>query len=223
MFSYGRRVISEKFSQVNVLFALDAMVDGVVMSFNRTLDWVGSLLPIPGLEGLMNLVKAILFSASTYIDETIFSYTLARQESNPWQGGRDGLIYYCQNAREILKTAVWVVILDKVLTALLWVAFLAPALFVVHLFPGMIGGAALIGSVMCAANARSAFLEPIFLIMVMTRFHVAAENQAINAEWDARLCAVSDKFSQIKEKAIAWVNAESTSSSASNAAQLNQA
>ncbi len=206
MFSYGKRIITGKFTQANVLFTLDAMIDGVVMSFNRTLDWVGSLLPIPGVEGLMNLVKAVLFSASTYIDETIFSYTLARKETNPWQGGRDGLIYYCQNAKEILKTAVWVVVLDKVLTAVLWVVFLAPAIAITHFIGGIIGGAALIASVLCAANARSAFLEPVFLIMVMTKFHVAAENQPINAEWDARLTSISDKFGQIKEKAIDWVN-----------------
>lgn len=206
MFSYGKRIITEKFTQVNVLFALDALIDGVVLSFNRTLDWVGSLLPIPGLEGLMNVVKAILFSASTYIDETIFSYTLARNESNPWRGGQDGLIYYCQNAKEILKTAVWVVVLDKVLTLIIWVCFLAPAILVVHLIGGILGGAALIASVLFAANARSAFLEPIFLIMVMIKFHVSVEKQAINAEWDARLTSVSDKFGQIKAKAVEWVN-----------------
>lgn len=220
MFSYGKRIITGKFTQANVLFTLDAMIDGVVMSFNRTLDWVGSLLPIPGVEGLMNLVKAVLFSASTYIDETIFSYTLARKETNPWQGGRDGLIYYCQNAREILKTAVWVVVLDKVLTAVLWVVFLAPAIAITHFIGGIIGGAALIASVLCAANARSAFLEPIFLIMVMTKFHVAAENQPINAEWDSRLTSISDKFGQIKEKAIEWVNEGGNVAKPSNSREL---
>lgn len=220
MFSYGKRIISEKFTQANVLFTLDAMIDGVVMSFNRTLDWVGSLLPIPGVEGLMNLVKAILFSASTYIDETIFSYTLARKETNPWQGGRDGLIYYCQNAKEILKTAVWVVVLDKVMTAILWIVFLAPAIAITHFIGGIIGGAALIASILCAANARSAFLEPVFLIMVMTKFHVAAENQPINAEWDSRLTSISDKFGQIKEKAIEWVNDGTNVAKPSNSREL---
>ena len=210
MFSYGKRVITEKFTQVNALFVLDSMIDGVVMSFNRTLDWVGNLLPIPGVQGLMNLVKAILFSASTYIDETIFSYTLARRDPNPWHGGQDGLIYYCQNAKEILTTAVWVVVLDKIFTALLWIVFLAPAIIVVHFLGGFFGGAALVASVLCAANARSAFLEPIFLIMVMTKFHVSVENQPINAEWDERLTSLSDKFGQIKSKAIDWARNDSS-------------
>lgn len=204
MFAYGKRVVRERFVQVNVLFAMDRLVDGVVRAFNNTLDWVAGLLPIPGMDGLMKIVKAILFSASTYVDETIFSYLLARKETNPWQGGQDGLIYYCQNAKPVLKTAIWVVVLDKVLTVVLWGLMLAPALLVTHLIGGAAGGWALAIAVLFAANARSAFLEPLFLVMVMTTFHVAAEGQPINAEWDARLSSVSAKFKQIKEKALAW-------------------
>ncbi|NCC52581.1 MAG: hypothetical protein EOM20_15370 [Spartobacteria bacterium] len=205
MFAYGRRVVRERFVQVNVLFGMDRLLDGVIRSFNRTLDWVSSLIPIPGLEGLMNIVKAILYSASTYLDETIFSYILARKETNPWRGGQDGLIYYCQNAKSILKTAIWVVILDKVCTVLLWVLMLLPALAVTHLIGGAAGGWAIVIAILFAANARSAFLKPLFLIMVMTTFHVCAEGQSINLEWDARLTKLSGKFKQIKDKAAAWI------------------
>ena len=210
MFSYGKRVVQDRFLQVNVLFALDHLVDGVVRAFNGTLDWVGNLLPIPGMEGLMKLVKAILFSASTYLDETIFSYILARNETNPWRGGQDGLIYYCQNAKPVLKTAIWVVVLDKVLSVVLWGLMLLPALLVMKFFPeGAASLWAIVIAVLFAANARSAFLEPIFLIMVMTTFHVGAEGRPIHLEWDARLTSVSGKFAQIKDKALAWTAGKS--------------
>lgn len=205
MFAYGKKVVTERFGQVNVLFAVDHLVDGAVRAFNNTLDWVGNLLPIPGMEGLMKFVKAILFSASTYLDETIFSYILARGEANPWRGGQDGLLYYCQNAKPVLKTAIWVVVLDKVLTVVLWGLMMAPALLVTHLVGGGTALAAIVVAALFAANARSAFLEPLFLIMVMTTFHVSAENQPINAEWDARLTNLSAKFRELKEKALAWV------------------
>lgn len=220
MFAYGYRIVSEKFTQVNVLFALDALIDGVVRSFNNTLDWVGNLLPIPGLDSLMHVVRAILLSASTYIDETIFSYSLARQETNPWLGGQDGLIYYCQNVKGILKTAVYVVVIDKVCTALLWAIFLAPALALVWMFGGIIGGAALVASVLCAANARSAFLEPIFLIMVMITFHVAAEDQPIDSEWDGRLSSLSSNFVEIRDKAAAWIAAPGQTSTGNDPAAV---
>ena len=127
MFAYGRRVVTARFGQVNLLFGLNALVRGVLQAFHRTLDWLGELLPIPGLDGLARLLDIVLGAATRYLDKVIFSYTLARGDGDPWQISREGVVYYCQNAKPILGTAVRVVIFEYVLTALLWVLLLAPA------------------------------------------------------------------------------------------------
>lgn len=206
MFAYGRRVVTERFAEVNVLFAVDALVKGILNAFHRTLDWIAGLLPIPGLDTVANVVNAVVRAAGTYVDETIFSYGLARGETNPWRSAKDGLVYYCQNAREILKTAIWVVVLDKVLTAVAWVICLAPGFLLASVVPGPAGGVALGIGLLLALNVRAAFLSPLFLVMVMTRFHVAVRGQAIDATWDARLGAVSDEFQEVAEKARTWVS-----------------
>jgi len=107
---------------------------------------------------------------------------------------------------EILKTAAWVVVLDKVLTAVVWVLMLAPAFVLLAILPPAAapGGfiAALVMAALFASNVRQAFLKPVFLVMVMTKFHVVVRNQAINSEWDERLSGVSSKFREIKEKAM---------------------
>ncbi len=108
--------------------------------------------------------------------------------------------------------------LDKVLTVVLWAIMLLPALLVAKLFPE--GSAAIwtfAVAVLFAANARSAFLEPLFLIMVMTTFHVSVENQPLNLEWDARLTALSGKFKELKDKAAAWVSGKPAPSAAPSA------
>src|SRR5262245_56774996 len=71
MFAYGKRIVTQRFAEVNVLFAVDILVEGVVRAFNRTLDFITGLIPIPALQQLMVLVKAVIFAATTYIDETI--------------------------------------------------------------------------------------------------------------------------------------------------------
>lgn len=212
MFAYGKRIVTERFGQVNVLFGLDLLIKGVVGALNRTLNFVANLLPIPGLQSLMALVNAIVRAATTYIDETIFSYNLARGDENPWRSSKDALIYYAQNSQEILKTAIWVVVLDKVLTVVIWAVMLAPAFLMLAILPesakpgGFIGG--LVIAALFASNVRQAFLKPIFLVMVMTKFHVSVRNQAINLEWDQRLSSVSSKFGEIREKAgRAWTPA----------------
>ncbi len=208
MFQYGIRTVKSRFGEVNVLFGLDMLVDGIVGAFNRTLDFVTGLLPVPGLDSVMGVVKAILRAATTYIDETIFSYNLARGDENVFRSSKDGLIYYAQNSKEVLKTGVWVVVLDKVLTAIIWMVMLAPAFVIGWLMPAS-GVWVTITAFVCAAlfagDVRAAFLRPLFLTMVMIKFHTSVQRQAINPEWDARLDSASEKFRELSRKAADWV------------------
>jgi hypothetical protein len=207
MFDYGRRVVTERFGQVNLLFAMQLLVRGVVHAFNRTLDWLSHLLPIPGLSSVVGIVNAVVRAATTYIDETVFSYNLARGDENPWRSSKDALIYYGQNSVEILKTAAWVVVLDKVLTVVVWAVMLIPAGLLLFVLPTALKpGGMLLGFVIAAlfaSNIRQAFLKPIFLTMVMTKFHVVVRGQPIDTVWDERLSGVSGKFRDLKDKALA--------------------
>lgn len=204
---YGKRVVTEKFGQVNVLFGLNMLVRGILGAFHRTLDWLAEMLPIPGLSGLANLVNIVMRAATRYLDKVILSYNLARNDQDPWRGAREGIVYYCQNAKPILQTSVWIVILEHVLSALLWLVLLAPAALVTLLLPHAVRESAAIVTIIIAAlfagALRESFIKPLFLIMMMVRFHALIENQPINQEWDARLATVSDKFRDLGNQAMA--------------------
>ncbi len=224
MFAYGKEIVSSRFKEVNVLFAMDLLISGVVKAFNRTIEGVANFLPLPGIDGIAKVVGAILHAMTTFIDETIFSYGLARGDKNPWRSGRDGLVYYAQNAKGILKTSLGTVVLEKVLVVLAWILCMAPAALFAYLMPGnengtlwMIGIAALF-----AWNIKEAFLHPLFLIMIMTKFHVSVQGQEIDETWDARLEKVSGKFGQIKEKIREW-HRDSTSAAPAPASPLEGA
>lgn len=208
MFAYGIATVKRRFAEVTVLFALNALINGVVSTFNRTLDFIGELLPIPGLEGILRLVHLVINAATRYIDKAIFSYNLARGDANPWRSSQDGILYYCQNAKEILKTSVWVVVLDKLLTVAIWFLLLGPSVGVALLLPHAVQGFGtllyLVIAALFAANIRSAFLKPLFLIMILAKYHLVIEGQAINAAWDQRLTEVSKKFVELKNQAAAW-------------------
>ncbi|HKU42665.1 MAG TPA: hypothetical protein VJR89_31115 [Polyangiales bacterium] len=202
MFEYGKRIVTERFGQMNAMFALDLLVHGVVRAFNRTLNWIAGLLPIPGLRDLAGIVNAIVYSAATFIDETILSYSLARGDEDAVRSSRDGLIYYAQNSKEVLKTGLWIVVLDKVSTFLAWIVMLAPTLLVGAILPSALKGAGILFTLVMSGlltwNLRAAFLEPLFLTMIMIKFHVSVHGQAINLEWDDRLSQVSGKFVELK-------------------------
>lgn len=203
MFDYGKQVVTARFGQVNAMFALDMLVHGIVLAFNRTLDFIAGLLPIPGLSNVASVINAVVRASATYVDETILSYSLARGDEDNFRSSRDGLIYYAQNSKEVLKTGIWIVVLDKVLMFAVWLLMLAPAFGVAWLMPGSTFTlVAFFFAWLFASNVRAAFLEPLFLIMIMVKFHVSAEGQAIDLEWDDRLCRVSDKFVELKDRIV---------------------
>jgi hypothetical protein len=205
MFAYGKRIVIEKFGQVNGLFAMNLLVRGVVNAVHGTIEGVGHLLPIPGIAAIGNLITAVLRAATRYMDKVVFSYNLACGDPNPWRSAQQGLVYYAQNAKPLLKQAVWIVVLEHVLSVLLWLALLVPAAVVTAMLPDDVrnwGGLVTIAiAALCAVSARSAFLKPVFLIMVAVRFHALIEHHQINQEWIARLAQLSKKFRDLGQSA----------------------
>jgi hypothetical protein len=55
-----------------------------------------------------------------------------------------------------------------------------------------------------ALAARGAFVKPLFLIMILVRFHTAIEDQPIRQDWGARLDQLSGKFRNLEQKAQAY-------------------
>jgi len=207
MLAYGKRVVTERFAETNVLFGLNALVRGIVKSFHRTLDWISEIIPIPGLESMAKVITLILQATTRYLDKVIFSYNLARNDGDPWRSSREGLIYYAQNAKPVLKTAIWSLILERVLTIFLWLVLLAPAGLITLALPHSMrefgGLMTILVALMVAASLRSAIIKPLFLIMIMVRFHSFMEGQAINPEWDERLSTISAKFRDLGQGAAA--------------------
>lgn len=203
---YGKNIVLGRFMQMNVLVAVDSFVLGIARSFNRTLDWITGLIPIPGMESIMQFVHTIVNRATTFIDETILSYNLARGDANVWRSSLDGLLYYAANAKPILKTAVISTLIQYALTFGCFLICLVPAFFIQHFLPAAVSGYAWIAAVAMAAAIKSAFLEPIFLVMVALTFHKNVQNQPINEAWAETLASASGKFQELKQKAQTFVS-----------------
>lgn len=199
---YGKETVLKNFTQTNVLVAVDALVTGVASAFNRSLDWISNLIPIPGMDSIMKVVHLIVRRATTFLDETILSYNLARGDENVWRSSMDGLVYYAENAKPILKTAIISVLIQYLLTLLIFVLCLGPAYVIGLVLPEAAASYAWLIAVVLAEGVRSTLLEPIFLVMVALTFHKSIQNQPINEAWVAKLEAVSSKFGKLKQKAL---------------------
>jgi hypothetical protein len=188
MFTYGRRIVSLRFADVTVLFGLQTLVRGALSNFHRTVEWLSDLLPVARLEFFARVI--------IYLEKMIFSYDLARNDTNPWRASRDGLIYYCQNAKPILRTVLWITLLDILLSVFVWIVILGAILLSARLWPHLATGYVVyaLTATLLAGSIRAAFLQPTFMIMIMVRFHALAEGQVINLQWDERLEQISRQF-----------------------------
>ncbi len=204
-FAYGKRVVLARIGQETVLYGLNALVRGIVQSLHSTLDWLTETLPIPGLGGVSRVIDMVLKGATRYLDKVIFSYSLARNDEDVWRSSREGLAYYAQNVRPILKTTIWSVVLERILTVLLLLLLLAPAAAVTLALPSAVrevgGVVTVVVAILLAGPLRAAFVKPIFMAMMMVRFHSAIEGQPINPEWDNRLSTISGQFRELGAQA----------------------
>lgn len=200
-FAYGRRIVMDRFGEVAVLFGLNALIRSVLRAFHNALDTIGEWLPAPGINAIVGLVNTVLTAATRYLDKVVLSYDLARGGDDPRRNIQDGLVYYCQNAKPILTTSIWMVIVERCLSILLWLLLLVPAGVATMALPDAIReyGAVVTVSIaaLLALTLRAAFIQPLFLICVMIRFHALVENQPINSTWVGYLDGLSDKFRQI--------------------------
>jgi len=198
-FSYGRRIVVSRFGEVTLLFGFSALVRGILNTFHGTLDTVSGMLPIPGLSAIASLIDMTAKAATRYLDKVILSYTLARNDGDPWHSAQDGMIYYCQNAKAILKTSIWIVIMERVVSLLLFLLLFVVAGATVALpaaVPEMEAGVTLAAAFLLATVIRAAFIKPLFLISMLVRFHTLIEDQPINTQWSHYLDQLSPDFSR---------------------------
>src|SRR5690606_10630684 len=183
---------------------LDQLIKGVLRAFNGAFFTVSALIPIPGLQGLVKFANTVVNLSLTYLDEVILAYDLRSRGDNPWRAGQSALVLYAQNYQAFLKNAFFLAVVIWGLTLVVFLLALAPAAGLVALFPGSAGVLTLIVAVVFAWAVKQAVIEPFAMTALMQVFFKVTDGQVPNAEWEARLDGLSEKFRTIKARAAEW-------------------
>jgi hypothetical protein len=208
--TYGQQVVRERFGEVNVLFAIDQIVKGVLHAVTGLVRGVLSVLPIPGLQQIIGLVQAFLNIAVGFVDEVILSYGIRTRAQNPWESARTALILYGQNYKEMLKNAAWLVVVTYVLAFVIFLFALAPAGALVVLLPGPVSAFSIVIALLFAWSIKAAILEPLAITCMLQVYFDKTAGQAPDPEWEKRLDGLSGKFRKLAEKGAAWVGRRQT-------------
>lgn len=205
---YAAARVKERFAETSVLFAVQQVVRGVLAAITGILQGVASILPIPGLEQFVGVVKAFLRIAVGMIDQVILAYAFKTRATNPWASAQTAVVLYAQNYRVMLKNAAWLTVISYGLAFVVFLVMLAPAGAVVYLIPGGWSAGGFIFAIVFAWAVKAALLEPFVIASMMQVYFRTIEGQEPDPAWDARIAQVSRKYTEMKERAIAWMRGE---------------
>lgn len=202
---YARDVVTQRFGQASALFALDQLVKGVVGAVTGLMQGILMILPIPGLDRVMGLVRAYLKLAVGLVDEVILAHAIRTKSDNPWASAQEALVLYAQNAKPMLVNAAWLTLIVYGLSFGVFLLMLAPAAAIVYLLPGAWSAGGFVFAILFAWAVKAALIEPFAIACLLQVFFKVTEGQVPNPEWQAKLAAASGKFKTLGERALSWV------------------
>jgi hypothetical protein len=202
--AYAKDVVQARFGQASALFALDKLIKGVVGVVTGLIEGIMSILPIPGLDQMMGVVRGYLKISVGLVDEVILAHAIRTKAENPWASAQEALVLYAQNARPMLVNAAWLTLFTYGLSLLVFLLMLAPAAAVVYMIPGAWSAGGFVFAILFAWAVKVALIEPFAIACLLQVFFKVTEGQTPNPEWRRKLETATDKFRQLGEKALAW-------------------
>jgi hypothetical protein len=203
--AYARARVTERFGTSNILFGIDQLVKGVINAVTGLLEGLMSILPIPGLDKLMSVIRAYLRVAVGLLDEVMLAHCFATRADNPFDASKTALVLYAQNAKAMLVNAAWVTLWVWVLSAVIFVIMLVPAGLVVWLLPGQMSAMGVLFAMLFAWAVKVAVIEPFAIACMLQAYFKLTAGQTPDPAWQARLEQASAKFKTLGERAMRWV------------------
>jgi hypothetical protein len=201
---YANGLVRERFAETNVLFAVDQIVKGVLAGILGLLQGLTALLPIPGLQNVIGIVRAFLRIAVGLMDEVILGYLIRTRSVNPWEGAQTALVLYAQNYKVMLKNAAWLTVIMYVLAFVVFLIMLAPAAALVWFIPNAWGAGGFVFALIFAWAVKAALIEPFAIAAMMDVYFRVIEGQEPDPAWNDRIGQVSRKFRDLKDRAANW-------------------
>lgn len=205
---WGSDKVKAYFKEISVLALIDQMIKGIIRVLNRTLFNVLNVLPIPGTDGAKKAIQKVVDFSLTYIDESILAYTFKTENENVYDAAQSGIILYCQAWKSLLRNAVALTVLCYAFTIASAIVFLIPlgglalllpetwafakfALFILALFLGF--------------SLKWILFDPIACTATILTFLKETEGMTPDPAWEQRIATVSEKFRELKQKAVSHV------------------
>lgn len=201
--AYGKELVKQNFRDMSLLFGLDQLVKGALKALSNTVIRVARILPLPAQAGsVVRWATQIMQRSLHYVDEAILSYAIAQRSDNVWASSRHGVILYGQAYKPILKTAVKIWAVEKVIFVATLAVLAVPGVLVLWTFNALaLQVAVVVGTVLMAWLLVLAVFEPFAMTYVLVTYHGEIAGLTPDPAWDQRLQQVSKHFRELVGKA----------------------
>lgn len=222
--SYGKQRVEERFGEVNAMFVVDELVNGVVHAFTNTVYSMTAWLPGETLDTLVRVLNRIIQFAMNYIDEAIMARSFYRTDGSVWENARDGLVLYAQVWKPILVNAIALMALSYLPFIVALVVFALPVGLLLNLISPQLAGWSIIFLLILAYMVKVAVGDAFAMTAIVAAYQRETANLTPNPDMTAQLEAVSDQFRDLTQRAresIGGIGRPSTAAPTPPAAPAN--
>lgn len=200
--AWGKEQVRARFGEVNVMFVVDELVNSVVRMFTGTVYQIASWLPGDFFRTLASLVNRVVRYATSYIDEAILARAFVQRDRNPWESAREGLVLYGMAWRPLLANAIALMLLSYVPFILAVVIFAAPVGGLLYLISPKLAAWSVLVVLVLAYLVKAAIGDAFAMAAIIAAYHRETAELTPDPAIEARLDQLSDKFREIKQRAI---------------------
>jgi hypothetical protein len=198
--AYGKQMVTERFANSNIYFAVDKLVSGAVKQIQRGIGKLGNALDfIPGMKQVAGLTQFFIELSLGYIDECCLGYTFYKKEQGAFKSAADGVVIYAQNVKILLGSAAktMAMVLLGMAGITLGLFLVLGILFRIFAWPGWV---AFVIALLIALAIKFAFMDSFILARTMTAYMGVAPTTVITFDLYSKLSGISSKFKELFTK-----------------------
>jgi hypothetical protein len=200
--AWGREQVVSRFGQVSIMFAVDEIVEGIVKAFTRTVFSIVSFLP-GNQSGIFNMLERLIRNAVGYVDEAILARAFWRREESVWQTAQEGVVLYAMCWKPLLTNAVALMLLSYIPFVAALILLAAPVGFLVSLISAPLAAWSIVLVLLLSLLIKAAMGDAFAMTAMLAAYQRETENLVPDPAMEATLNQVTDRFGELKQRALA--------------------
>lgn len=197
---FGRRMVTQRFGEMNVMFVIDSLVAGVVRAFTRTVWNLVRWLP-GDQRAFLQVIERFANYSLSYIDETIMARSYWNKETNVWDNARDGVVLYAQSWKAMFSAAFVLMLISFVPSIAGLILLAAPIGFIIAIFSQQAAGITLIALLLMAWVIKVAVGDAFVMAALINTYYHETKDLTPDPNMAAQLDSISEQFGDLRKRA----------------------